>query len=50
MNLSIRYGLPFVTAVVEHDGRTLELDNVLLGLDFLRAVQAKLDLGELTIS
>lgn len=30
MNLSIRYGLPFVTAVVEHDGRTLELDNVLL--------------------
>lgn len=30
MNLSIRYGLPFVTAVVEYDGRKVELDNVLL--------------------
>lgn len=30
MNLSIRYGLPFVTAVVEYGGRKLELDNVLL--------------------
>lgn len=30
MNLSIRYGLPFVTAVVEYDGQKLELDNVLL--------------------
>jgi hypothetical protein len=30
MNLSIRYGLPFVTAVVEYGGRKVELDNVLL--------------------
>jgi hypothetical protein len=40
MNLSIRYGLPFVTAV---------LDSI-IGLDFLQAVRAMIDLGELTIS
>lgn len=30
MNLTIRYGLPFVTATVEYNNRILNLDNVLL--------------------
>lgn len=30
MNLSIRYGLPFVTATVEFNNRLLNLDHVLL--------------------
>lgn len=30
MDLAIRYGLPFVTVVLEYGGRKLELDNVLL--------------------
>lgn len=30
MNLSIRYGLPFVTAIIEYNSRILNLDNVLL--------------------
>jgi hypothetical protein len=30
MNLSIRYGLPFVNARIEYGGRVLELSNVLL--------------------
>ncbi|CUS04522.2 conserved protein of unknown function [Candidatus Promineifilum breve] len=30
MNLSIRYGLPFVSAEIEYNGRTQKLDNVLL--------------------
>ncbi len=30
MTLAIRYGLPFINVRIEHHGRTLELDNVLL--------------------
>ncbi len=30
MNLSIHYGLPFVTATIEYGGRNLDLANVLL--------------------
>lgn len=30
MNLSIRHGLPFVTAIIEYNSRILNLDNVLL--------------------
>ena len=30
MNLSIRYGLPFISATIEYNNRTLNLDNVLL--------------------